>query len=82
MLSSLPCFFAFADLLSLHLITFLMFFILLRDMLGKTVDQSGRDLDKRIPYVLYAYQTSVQELTREYHHFICSTVEMPDFLQK
>ena len=28
MLSSLPCFYAFADLLSLHLVTFLMFFIL------------------------------------------------------
>jgi len=28
MLSSLPCFYAFADLLSLHLVTFLTFFIL------------------------------------------------------
>jgi len=28
MLSSLPCFYAFADLLSLHLVTFFMFFIL------------------------------------------------------
>jgi len=37
----------------------------LTDMLAKTVDQSGRDWDKRIPYVLYAYRTSVQESTRE-----------------
>ena len=37
----------------------------LTDMLAKTVDHSGRDWDKRIPYVLYAYRTSVQESTRE-----------------
>ena len=35
------------------------------DMLAKTVDHSGRDWDKRIPYVLYAYRTSVQESTQE-----------------
>jgi transposase InsO family protein len=37
----------------------------LTDMLAKTVDQSGRDWDKRIPYVLYAYRTSLQKSTRE-----------------
>ena len=37
----------------------------LTDMLAKTVDHSGRDWDKWIPYVLYAYRTSMQESTRE-----------------
>ena len=39
-------------------------------MLAKTVDQSGRDWDKRIPYVLYAYRTSVQESTKESPFFL------------
>ena len=42
----------------------------LTDMLAKTVDQSGRDWDKRIPYVLYAYRTSVQESTKESPFFL------------
>ena len=37
----------------------------LTDMLAKTVDHSGRNWDKRIPYVLYAYRTSMQESTKE-----------------
>ena len=39
-------------------------------MLAKTVDQSGRDWDKRIPYVLYAYRTSVQKSTKESPFFL------------
>ena len=39
-------------------------------MLAKTVDQSGRDWDKRIPYVLYAYRTSVQQSTGESPFFL------------
>lgn len=35
------------------------------DMLAKTVDKSGRDWDVRLPYVLFAYRTSMQESTRE-----------------
>ena len=37
----------------------------LTDMLAKTVDHCGRDWDRRIPYVLYAYRTSMQESTQE-----------------
>ena len=37
----------------------------LTDMLAKTVDHCGRDWDRRIPYVLYAYRTCVQESTQE-----------------
>ena len=37
----------------------------LTDMLAKTVEQSGRDWDKRLPYVLFTYQASMQESTHE-----------------
>jgi len=42
MLSSLPCFFTFAVLLSLHLVTFLMFFITLL-LTIKDVSGGGRE---------------------------------------
>ena len=34
------------------------------------MDHSGRDWDRRIPYVLYAYWTSMQESTRESPFFL------------
>ena len=34
-------------------------------MLAKTVEKDGRDWDHRLPYVLFAYRTSLQESTRE-----------------
>ena len=34
-------------------------------MLAKTVEKSGRDWDVQLPYVLFAYRTSLQESTRE-----------------
>ena len=34
-------------------------------MLAKTVQKQGRDWDEHLPYVLYAYRTSVQESTKE-----------------
>ena len=34
-------------------------------MLAKMVDKSGRDWDTHLPFVLFAYRTSVQELTKE-----------------
>ncbi len=37
----------------------------LTDMLAKTVDKSGRDWDTRLPYIMFAYRTSMQESTRE-----------------
>ena len=37
----------------------------LTEMLAKTVDASGRDWDQRLPYVLFAYRTSLQESTKE-----------------
>ena len=40
------------------------------NMLAKTVEQGGRDWDTRLPYVLFAYRTSLQQ----------STVESPFFL--
>ena len=37
----------------------------LADMLSKTVEKSGRDWDECLPYVLFAYRSSMQESTRE-----------------
>ena len=37
----------------------------LTDMLAKTVSRTGKDGDERLPYVLFAYRTSVQESTQE-----------------
>ena len=37
----------------------------LTEMLSKTVERSGKDWDTRLPYVLFAYRTSVQESTQE-----------------
>ena len=34
-------------------------------MLAKTVQKQGRDWDEHLPYVLYAYRTSIQESTKE-----------------
>ena len=40
------------------------------DMLSKTVDQSGRNWDEQLPFVLFAYWTSVQESTQESPFFL------------
>ena len=37
----------------------------LTSMLAKTVQKQGRDWDEHLPYVLYAYRTSIQESTKE-----------------
>lgn len=37
----------------------------LTSMLAKTVERQGRDWDDHLPYVLYAYRTSIQESTKE-----------------
>ena len=37
----------------------------LTDMLAKTVDKSGRDWDRHLPHVLFAYRVSPQESTQE-----------------
>ena len=37
----------------------------LTTMLAKTVERGGRDWDKHIPYVLFAYPASQQESTQE-----------------
>ena len=37
----------------------------LQAMLSKTVERSGRDWDKKFPFVLFAYRTSVQDSTQE-----------------
>ena len=43
---------------------------MLTDMLSKSADQSGRDWDTRLPYVLFAYRASVQESTQESPFFL------------
>ena len=40
------------------------------DMLAKTVEKSGRDWDARLPYVLFAYRSSMQESTKESPFFL------------
>lgn len=42
----------------------------LTDMLAKKVKKSGRDWDVQLPYVLFAYRTSMQESTRESPFFL------------
>ena len=42
----------------------------LTDMLAKKVKKSGRDWDVQLPYVLFAYQASMQESTRESPFFL------------
>ena len=37
----------------------------LTEMLSKTVEKNGKNWDEKIPYVLFAYWTSVQESTQE-----------------
>ena len=37
----------------------------LTDMLAKTVDRSGADWDQRLPYVLFAHRSSMQQSTME-----------------
>ena len=37
----------------------------LTDMLAKTSANDGKDWDRRLPYVLFAYRTSMQESTKE-----------------
>ena len=40
------------------------------DMLGKTVEKSGRDWDRHLSYVLYAYRAGRQESTQESPFFL------------
>ena len=40
------------------------------DMLLKKVEQSGKDWDKQLPYVLFAYRTSSQESTKASPFFL------------
>ena len=40
------------------------------DMLSKKVEQSGKDWDKQLPYVLFAYRTSFQESTKASPFFL------------
>jgi len=42
----------------------------LTTMLAKTVDRGGRDWDKHLPYVLFAYRASEQQSTRESPFFL------------
>ena len=42
----------------------------LTNMLAKTVERSGRDWDARLPYVLFAYRSSIQESTKESPFFL------------
>ena len=42
----------------------------LTDMLAKTVETSGRDWDTRLPYVLFAYRSSLYESTKESPFFL------------
>ena len=37
----------------------------LTDMLAKRVEHSGKDWDEHLPYVLFAYGTSIQTSTQE-----------------
>ena len=42
----------------------------LTDMLAKTVEKNGSNWDEKIPYVLFAYRTSLQQSTRESPFFL------------
>ena len=39
-------------------------------MLAKTVDKSGRDWDRHLPYILFAYRASQQQSTEESPFFL------------
>ena len=39
-------------------------------MLSKVVEKSGKDWDMKLPYVLFAYRTSMQESTKESPFFL------------
>ena len=39
-------------------------------MLGKTVEKNGTDWDQRLPYVLFAYKSSLQLSTNESPFFL------------
>ena len=41
------------------------FYRTLTDMLAKKVEQSGRDCDAHLPFVLFAYHANLQESTKE-----------------
>ena len=41
------------------------FHLTLTDMLAKSVQQGGKDWDQRLPYVLFAYRSSIQSSTGE-----------------
>ena len=43
---------------------------MLTNMLAKTVDRSGRNWDAQLPYILFAYQTSMQTSTQESPFFL------------
>ena len=42
----------------------------LTEMLSKVVKKSGKDWDEKVPYVLFAYRTCVQESTQESPFFL------------
>ena len=42
----------------------------LLDMLAKTVEKNGKNWDRQLPYVLFAYRASLQESTRESPFFL------------
>lgn len=42
----------------------------LTDMLSKTVERDGRNWDERLPYVLFAYRSSIQASTKESPFFL------------
>ena len=42
----------------------------LLDMLAKTVEKNGKNWDRELPYVLFAYRASLQESTRESPFFL------------
>ena len=39
-------------------------------MLSKTVEKNGKNWDRQLPYVLFAYRTSQQEVTKESPFFL------------
>ena len=43
---------------------------ILTDMIAKTTEKHGRDWDRHLPYLLYAYRTTVQSSTRESPFFL------------
>ena len=47
---------------------------LLTDMLAKRVEQSGRDWDAHLPFVLFVYHAGLQESTKESPFIYCMDV--------